>query len=153
MTAIDGVLVRRLQTHADPRGSLTEVLRSDWPEFTTFGQAILTVNQPGVVRGWHMHHRQTDAIVVISGRLLIALYDAREGSPTKGAIEEHLADPPAAFTLFVPPGVFHGYKTLGDQPALIVNLPDQTYDPAAPDEVRWEPPETSGIPFDWSAPT
>jgi dTDP-4-dehydrorhamnose 3,5-epimerase len=130
---------------------LTEILRSDWPEFKRFGQAILTVNAAGVVRGWHMHHRQTDAIVVISGSAVIALYDARESSPTKGAIEEHLVDRPAEFALFVPPGVFHGYKTLGNAPAVIVNMPDQTYDAAAPDEVRLEPPETSGIPYDWNA--
>ena len=44
---IEGVRVRSLPRHADDRGSLTEVLRKDWPEFTQFGQAIVTVNRPG----------------------------------------------------------------------------------------------------------
>jgi dTDP-4-dehydrorhamnose 3,5-epimerase len=39
---IEGVRVRALERHADDRGSLTELLRSDWPEFTRFGQAIVT---------------------------------------------------------------------------------------------------------------
>lgn len=147
---IEGVRVRSLVAHRDERGSLTELLRSDWPEFGAFGQAILTVNAPGVIRGWHLHHRQTDVVVVISGRLLIVLYDAREGSPTHGVVEEHLAEEAAGFALFVPPGVFHSYRTMGHAPALIVNLPDQLYDAAQPDEVRVDPFDPS-IPFDWKA--
>jgi len=55
---IEGVRVRALSCHADDRGSLTELLRSDWPEFTRFGQPIVTVNLLGVIRGWHWHDRQ-----------------------------------------------------------------------------------------------
>lgn len=148
---IDGVRVRALVPHRDERGSLTELLRSDWPEFGGFGQAILTLNRPGVIRGWHSHDRQTDVIVVIEGRVLIGLYDGRQGSATRGLVSEHLAKGDAPFALFVPPGVFHGYRTLGDTLALIANFPDRLYDPAEPDEVRWDP-RTPLIPFDWDAP-
>lgn len=147
---IKGVRVRKLIPHSDERGSLTELLRSDWPEFSGFGQAILTVNAPGVIRGWHMHHRQTDVVVVIAGRLVIALYDARKDSPTFGQVEEHIADEQAAFALFVPPGVFHSYRTLGDIPAHIINIPDQLYDAVTPDEIRVDPFDPS-IPYDWNA--
>jgi len=150
MTKIDGVSIRRLEAHADERGSLTEVLRSDWPEFAGFGQAILTVNRPGIVRGWHAHHRQTDTIVVLSGRIVVGLYDAREGSRTYGAVEDHVIDDPASIAVIVPTGVFHGYKTLGERDALILNIPDRLYDPEQPDEVRWEP-DTDRIPYDWNA--
>jgi dTDP-4-dehydrorhamnose 3,5-epimerase-like enzyme len=50
--------------------------------------------------------------------------------------------------LFVPPGVRHGYKTLGAERSLILNLPDRLYDPAAPDEERVAH-DTPEIPFDW----
>ncbi len=79
---IDGVLVHRLVRHNDDRGSLTEVLRSNWPEFRGFGQATLTVNLPGVIRAWHWHRRQTDAIIVLKGTARVALYDARTDSRT-----------------------------------------------------------------------
>ena len=149
-SAIDGVRIRQLEPHRDERGSLTELLRSDWPEFERFGQAILTLNQPGVVRGWHAHRSQTDVIVVISGRALIGLYDAREDSATRGTAEGHVVDAAEPRAIFVPPGVFHGYKTLSASLALIANFPDQLYDRSAPDEVRM-PPDTAEIPFDWSA--
>lgn len=151
MAVIDGVRLRVLEPHRDARGSLTELFRSDWPEVERFGQAILTVNQPGVVRAWHWHERQTDAIVVIAGRALLPLYDGRHRSPTFGRIEEHIGDGDRPFALFVPPGVYHGYKTLGDRPALIVNFPDRIYDPADPDEHRIAFDDPS-VPFDWGVP-
>lgn len=134
---IHGVRVRRLESHSDPRGSLTEVLRSDWPEFAGFGQAMVTVNQPGVIRGWHWHERQADAIVVLRGTVLLPLYDGREGSATRGSLTELVARPGEPwFALFVPPGVWHGYRTLGSEPALILNFPDRPYHADAPDEHR-----------------
>lgn len=148
---IDGVRVRRLATHGDGRGSLTEVWRSDWPEFRAFGQALVTVNLPGVIRGWHWHRRQTDAIVVISGRALVPLYDGREGSATRGALTEHVVHGDEPTCIVVPPGVFHGYRTIGDAPAIILNFPDQVYDPAAPDEERvaYDDPR---IGYEWREP-
>jgi dTDP-4-dehydrorhamnose 3,5-epimerase len=145
---IEGVRIRALEPHADARGSLTEVLRSDWPEFTRFGQAIVTVNAPGVIRGWHWHRRQTDVIVPIHGRVLLPLYDGRPGSPTHGALEEHVSDDGRRLALFVPPGVYHGYRTLGPDAAIIVNFPDLVYDPAEPDEVR-VPHDAPEIGYRW----
>ncbi len=142
--------VRDLVVHADARGSLTEVLRSDWPEFASFGQAIVTINEPGVVRGWHWHDRQTDVIVVLRGRVLLPLYDGRETSPMRGAVWHQVADEGKPFALFVPPGVYHGYKTLGTQAAVILNVPSEVYDAARPDEHRIEHDHPS-IGFDWDA--
>jgi dTDP-4-dehydrorhamnose 3,5-epimerase len=133
---IEGVRVHPLQINADERGSLTELLRSDWPEFVKFGQAIATVNLPGVIRGWHWHHRQTDVVIPIRGRVLLPLYDGRPGSPSKGALEVRVSDDGERFALFVPPGVLHGYRTLGTEPAIIVNFPSELYDRARPDEER-----------------
>ena len=115
-----------------------------------FGQAIVTLNAPGVIRGWHWHDRQTDAIVVLAGQVLLPLYDGRDGSPTRGAIWHRVADGGRPFALFVPPGVYHGYKTVGSEAALILNVPSDVYDPAAPDEHRI-PHDDPAIGFDWEA--
>jgi dTDP-4-dehydrorhamnose 3,5-epimerase len=133
---IEGVRLHPLETHSDERGSLTEMLRADWPEFLRFGQAILTVNLPGVIRGWHWHHRQTDVIVPVRGRVLLPVYDGRPDSRTRGVLDERISEDGNRFALFVPPGVYHGYRTLGDEPAMIINFPSELYDRARPDEER-----------------
>lgn len=149
MGRIDGVVVRKLIRHVDERGSLTELLRSDWPEFRRFGQAILTFNLPGVIRAWHWHERQTDTIIVVAGEVKVGLYDAREESPTRGSVEEHRLNGEELSAIFVPPGIWHGYKTTGHTPALILNCPDQLYDPQRLDEGR-APHDAPFVPFDWN---
>lgn len=126
------------------------MLRADWPEFVRFGQAILTVNAPGVIRGWHWHERQTDVIIVLAGRVLLPLYDRRPGSATRGASWHRIAGDDGPFALFVPPGVCHGYKTIGTEAALILNVPSVVYDPGAPDEHRIAHDDPH-IGFDWDA--
>lgn len=149
---ISGVDVRPLVTHADERGALTELLRADWPQFRGFGQAIASVNLPWVIRAWHWHRLQSDAIVVISGRAAVPLYDARPGSPTHGVVQETIATEEKLVAIFVPPGVYHGYQTLGERPAVILNFPDRTYNPAAPDEERI-PSDDPSVPYRWRTPT
>ncbi|RYD03777.1 hypothetical protein N752_18695 [Desulforamulus aquiferis] len=40
MNLIEGVMIKKLPVIPDQRGYLMEMLRSDWPEFERFGQAI-----------------------------------------------------------------------------------------------------------------
>ncbi len=145
---IEGVRVRKLVPHVDERGSLTEVLRSDWPEFAGFGQALVTVNLPGVIRAWHWHRRQTDCIVVVQGTAKLLLYDARPGSPTRGELNEFVVGQDNLVAVVVPPGVYHGYLTLGTRPALILNFPDRVYDYEHPDEERL-PVDSPEVPYRW----
>lgn len=149
---IDGVAIRRLERHVDERGSLTELVRSDWPEFRAFGQTTLTRNYPGVVRAWHWHERQTDLFVVIAGMMKVVLYDARRTSPSQGRVQELFLGEDAFLMVSVPPGVYHGYKTIGTAPALILNFPDALYRSSDPDEQRI-PFDSKDVPYDWSAPT
>lgn len=145
---IDGVVARELVPHRDDRGTLTEMLRSDWPEFRGFGQAIVTFNRPGVVRAWHWHDRQTDVIVPVHGIVVVPLYDGRPSSPTAGRVDEYVVGDGVLLAITVPPGVYHGYKTIGPETAIIVNLPDHAYDARRPDEHR-VPFDDGTIPYVW----
>lgn len=145
---IEGVHLRRLVRHMDERGSLTELLRSDWPEFRGFGQATVTLNYPGIIRAWHWHTKQTDLFVVVSGTVKLPLYDARPDSSTQGQIDEFFLGEQNFVALLVPPGVYHGYETLGAKPALILNFPNRLYDSEHPDELRiaYDSPD---VPYRW----
>ena len=50
--------------------------------------------------------------------------------------------------LVVPPSVYHGYQTISEGPALILNFPDQVYDPSSPDEGRI-PSDSPDVPYLW----
>ncbi len=145
---IDGVRIKQLIPHADERGYLMELLRSDDDIFRKFGQCYVSLNYPGVVRAWHYHKKQDDYFAVVKGMCKVGLYDLREGSPTHGEANTFYLGEHNRILLLIPAGVAHGYKTVGTEPSLLVNFPTEVYNPADPDEYRipWNSPD---IPFNW----
>ena len=146
---IDSVKVRKLRLIPDERGYLMEMLRSDWEEYEKFGQVYITAVYPGVVKGWHYHKIQTDHFICVHGMAKVVLYDGREGSPTHGEVNEFFMGQQNPMLLKIPPGVMHGFKGIGQEMALIVNVPTELYNYEQPDEYRL-PAYTDQIPYDWS---
>jgi dTDP-4-dehydrorhamnose 3,5-epimerase len=148
MKLIDGVKTKALRLIADERGWLMEILRSDDPDFRQFGQAYVTVAYPGVVKGWHYHKRQTDHFAVVSGMAKVVLYDDREGSSTRGWVNEFFLGHLNPTLVIIPPLVIHGIKGIGTETAVLLNIPDQLYNYAEPDEYRIDP-HGGQVPYDW----
>ncbi len=146
---IEGVKVRRLRFIPDERGYLMEMLRSDWEEYERFGQVYVTAAYPGVVKAWHYHELQTDHFVCVHGMAKIVLYDRREDSPTHGELNEFFIGELNPRLIKIPPSVVHGFKGVGQDVALIVNVPTELYNYDDPDEHRL-PYDTEEIPYDWS---
>lgn len=147
---IDGVRVRELRKNVDDRGYLMEVLRSDWGDvFQKFGQAYVSFNHPGVIRGWHYHSIQYDLFVCVAGMIKVPLYDARVGSVTHRRIDEYVVGVDRPLAILIPPGVYHGYVTLGVEPSMLLNFPSELYRADQPDEHR-VPYDSAEIGYDWS---
>ena len=145
---IEGVEIKQLTKYADERGYLMELLRSDDAIFTKFGQCYVSMNYSGVVRAWHWHEKQVDYFVVVKGMIKVALCDAREGSPTRGEVNEFYLGENNNVVLKIPPGVMHGYKTIGVEASLLVNFPSEVYNRDQPDEHRL-PWNSEQISYDW----
>jgi len=146
---IDGVKVTKLKVIPDERGRLMEMVRRDDPDFPGFGQVYMTSAYPGVVKGWHYHKRQHDSMVVVSGMMKIVLYDSREGSPTRGEVNEFFAGIFNPVRIQIPPGVCHGFKCISTEEAIVINTPSEAYDYQHPDEFRIDP-HANDIPYDWN---
>lgn len=146
---IDGVHTKKLRVIPDERGSLMEILRNDDEFFEEFGQVYMTSAYPGVVKAWHYHRLQTDYLTCVHGMIKLALYDARDNSPTKGEIQEFFIGERNPMLVSIPPGVLHGFKDIGTEAALIVNTVTEPYNYAEPDEFRvaWDSPD---VPYDWA---
>lgn len=125
-----------------------EILRSDWDIFQKFGQVYLTAAYPNVVKAWHMHKKQKDHLTCVKGMIKLALYDGRKNSPTHGEINEFSISEKDPMLVAIPKEVWHGFKTISAEPALVINVPSELYDYENPDEQRL-PPDTKKIPYDW----
>jgi dTDP-4-dehydrorhamnose 3,5-epimerase len=125
-----------------------EILREEDEIFENFGQVYVSLNFPGVIRAWHYHLKQTDYFVCLKGMIKVPLYDAREDSPTRGEINEFFLGEHNRILLRIPVGVYHGYKTIGTEPSLILNFPTRPYTRDDPDEYR-VPYDSPTIPYTW----
>jgi len=146
---IDGVIVTDLRVIPDDRGMLMEMMRADSPGYQKFGQVYVTLVYPGVVKGWHYHKKQVDNFVCLSGMAKVALFDDRDGSPTKGETNTFVIGWQRQRRITIPNGVYHGFTAVGTEPALICNTPSEMYDYDNPDEFR-RPFDDPGIGYDWS---
>jgi dTDP-4-dehydrorhamnose 3,5-epimerase len=162
---IEGVKTKRLRVIPDERGRLMEILRADEELFQQFGQAYITTTYPQVVKAWHYHKIQTDNIAVVKGMLKLALYDPREGSPTKGEVNEFyigehnplLVQVPkevchgwmcVSELVQVPKEVCHGWMCVSEEESIAINIPTEAYRYDDPDEYRIHPHDND-IPYDW----
>lgn len=147
--AIDGVFIQPLKVVPDERGRLMEIMRRDDPFFTGFGQVYLSTVYPGVVKAWHYHSIQDDRFTCVRGMVKAVLYDDREGSKTRGALNVIYVGEFNPALIVIPAGVYHGWKCVSDYEAYVINIPSQPYNREDPDEFRVDPHE-GGIPYDWA---
>jgi dTDP-4-dehydrorhamnose 3,5-epimerase len=146
---IDGVKLKPLRVVPDERGWLMEILRADDAElFTTFGQVYVSATYPGVVKAWHYHRRQIDNFACVAGMVKLVLVDTRPESPTNGAVNEFFIGTHNPALVQVPNLVYHGWKCISTDVALVVNVPTEPYHYEEPDEFRVEPHDT--LPYDWA---
>lgn len=145
---IDGVATKKLRVIPDERGRLMEILRADDQLFSRFGQVYITTAYPGVVKGWHYHKKQTDHFAVVKGMAKLVLYDNRDNSPTKGDINEFFMGEHSPLLVKIPPLVLHGFKCIGDEEAVCINVPTEVYNYDQPDEFRIDP-HKNDIPYSW----
>ncbi|OGP68368.1 MAG: dTDP-4-dehydrorhamnose 3,5-epimerase [Deltaproteobacteria bacterium RBG_16_44_11] len=145
---INGVLVKKLKVIPDERGRLMEILRADNECFQKFGQVYMTTAYPGIVKGWHYHKKQADNMAVVKGMMKIVLYDGRKKSATYGEINEIFAGIHNPVLVHIPPLVYHGFKCISEEEAVVINTTTEVYNYSQPDEFRL-PPHGGEIPYDW----
>ena len=145
---LHGVRVIDLKLLPNARGRLQEIQRSDDDHFLGFAQAYITSTYPGVIKAWYLHQKQTDQIASVKGLVKLALFDAREDSPTHGAVQEIFLGELAPRLVQIPPGIWHGFQAVGPDEAFLLHLNSEPYRADAPDEIRI-PINSDKIPYTW----
>jgi dTDP-4-dehydrorhamnose 3,5-epimerase len=143
------VKLKRLIKHADDRGYFMEVLRDDDSMLERFGQFSVSLSYPGVIKAFHYHLKQDDIWFFPKGNAQVVLYDIRQDSPTYQQTDVYYMGENNPITLLIPRGVAHGYRVLGQEPAIITYLTNQSYHSNDPDEYRI-PFNDPQIGFDWT---
>ncbi len=147
---IDGVRIQAVTLWPDDRGYFLEVQRlgqglaAHFPAAST--QISAALSYPGTIKAFHYHMHQTDCWAPVTGSLQVALVDLRLGSPTYGARNTLYVGVMRPWQILIPPGVAHGYKVIGPEPAMLVYLTDRFYDAGDEGRIPYNDPH---IQYDW----
>jgi dTDP-4-dehydrorhamnose 3,5-epimerase len=143
---IDGVIIEARAQICDERGKIMHMLRADDKMFQQFGEIYFSQVNPGVVKGWHIHSKMTLNYAVVKGMIKLVLFDDRESSKTRGALQELFIGVENYKLVQVPPGVWNGFKGIGTETAIVANCASHPHDP---DEISRLDPFENHIPYNW----
>jgi dTDP-4-dehydrorhamnose 3,5-epimerase len=138
---LNGIRIKPINRLPDERGFFTEVMRKDWKELfaeDTVAQANLSFTYPNIIRAWHRHLKgQTDYFLALKGVIKICAFDEKTEE-----VNEVISSGLDLQIVRIPGHYWHGFKALGNEPAMLLYFTTSLYDPANPDEERrpWNDP-------------
>lgn len=112
-----------LTSHADERGSFTEVLRT--PDR---GQVSVNISKPGITKGNHWHHTKNEKFLVVKGRGVIRFrkIGGRE-------VIEYFVNGDELKVVDIPTGYTHNIENLGEGDMVTLMWANEPFDPQKPD--------------------
>ncbi len=152
-STLDGVLLFVPTPHRDDRGLFTRTFDAAFEaEFGIgpFVQDSQSRSRQGTIRGLHGRVGRGEAKLVRCARGAVhdVLVDARPSSPTFGRAMSVRLDDESFVTLYVPPGLLHGFQALTAEADVCYRI-DREHDPAEDVSVRYDDPDLA---IDWPLP-
>jgi dTDP-4-dehydrorhamnose 3,5-epimerase len=142
-----GVATRDLITHVDERGSVCELFDERWQFHAAPLVFAYTFSlRPGMIKGWGMHKMHDDRYCLLSGELLLVLFDDRADSPTRGLVSKIVLSGYRRQLVNIPAGVWHANQNIGGKDVVVINFPTAPYNHEHPDKYRL-PIDTDKIPY------
>ena len=114
------------KTHADARGSFTELLHMGG-----YGQISVNVTRPGVSKGSHWHESKHEKFIVVSGSGFV-----RFRSPFEERIYSYAVSGETVTVIDVPPGYVHIIENTGEHDLVTLMWASEVFDPDRADTYR-----------------
>jgi len=115
-------------------GELFETLRSDDDLFSgKFGQNLISIVKPGIIKGLHLHRDQTEYTTCLKGNILYLAIKEEEGNTE---VWKEIIGEKNRILVKTPPGIWHGYTPLDEKEAIILYTMDRPYDAKNPDTLE-----------------
>lgn len=150
-TALDGIVVIRLQLFRDRRGYFLESFNTTALSAmglpTSFVQDNVSASHRGVIRGMHFQWDppQGKLLSVLYGRIQLVELDIRPDSPHCGKYWTRELRDEDPRLVWIPPGFANGFLVLSDS-AIVHYKCTAPYNPSAEGSIRWNDP-TLAIPW------
>lgn len=128
-TKLEGVYIIKNKIFQDERGKFIKTYHEE--EFkklglcTDFKESYFSVSNKNVIRGMHFQLPPMDhekLVYVAKGKVKDIIVDLRSNSKTKGEYIEVELSEENGYSIYIPKGLAHGFKSLEDNTTMIYNV-------------------------------
>lgn len=128
-TKLEGVYIIKNRIFQDQRGKFIKTYHKD--DFkklglcTDFQESYFSVSNKDVIRGMHFQippFEHEKLVYVAKGKVLDVIVDLRKNSKTKGQYIEVELSEENGYSIYIPKGLAHGFKSLEDNTIMIYNV-------------------------------
>lgn len=120
---VNQIMVTPLKRIQVAGGDVLHGMKCSDPGYDDFGEAYFSMVEVGAIKAWKRHLRMTLNFVVPLGTVFFAFIDG------KGLTRTELAGDERYVRLTVPPGIWFGFKGLGNKDSMVLNIASVPHDP------------------------
>ena len=120
---VNQILITPLKRIQVAGGDVLHGMKCSDPGYDDFGEAYFSIVEVGAIKAWKRHLRMTLNFVVPLGTVSFAFIDG------KGLTRTELAGDERYVRLTVPPGIWFGFKGLGNKDSMVLNIANVPHDP------------------------
>lgn len=125
---IEGLFLKKLNKYSDDKGAVMHFLKSSNDYFSCFGEVYFSLVNKDVVKGWKLHKRIKQNLVVPYGQVEFTLKDLRKNSSSHNLEEVVTIGYNRYYLLQIPSGVCYKFKSCNDSESLVANYINEEYD-------------------------
>lgn len=121
---VNQILITPLKRIQVVGGGVLHGMKCFDPGYVDFGEVYFSFVECGAIKAWKRHLRMTLNLVVPSGTVFFAFIDG------DGAVREEVVGGDRYVRLTVPPGIWFGFKGIGNKENIVLNVASIPHDPS-----------------------
>lgn len=140
MDKITGVTLTPLKRIRNGKGDIFHAMKRSEDSFSGFGEVYFSTVIKDEIKAWKLHKKMVLNLIVPAGEVKFVIFDLSEGEKSF----ETILSPDNYQRLTIQPGLWFGFKGIGEGLNLVTNVASIEHDP---DEV--ERMELEEIDYEW----
>lgn len=142
----NGILLSQLEIKTTPKGNVFQGVKRSSIGFKKFGEAYFSFVEYNSIKAWKKHTEMTLNLIVPIGKIGFVIYCEKKDTPPEDRFYQVSLSAQNYCRLTVKPGLWVGFKGLGEGTNMLLNVADLEHDPTEAMAITIDE-----ISYDWSA--
>ena len=120
---VNQILITPLKRIQVAGGDVLHGMKCSDPGYFDFGEAYFSIVEVGAIKAWKRHLQMTLNFIIPLGSVFFVFIDQ------EGIVREEVVGENRYVRLTVPPGIWFGFKGVGNKANIVLNIANIPHDP------------------------